>query len=38
MERVVNEAEAALMAAQAALPVEKKVFRRGDRIALLGDR
>jgi hypothetical protein len=35
MERVVNEAEAALMAAQASLPVEKKVFRRGDRIASL---
>ena len=32
MQRAVDEAEAALIAAQAWSPVEKKVFRRGDRI------
>jgi hypothetical protein len=32
MPRMVDEAEAALIAAQASAPVEKKVFRRGDRI------
>jgi hypothetical protein len=35
MQRAVDEAEAALIAAQASLPVEKKVFRRGDRIVAL---
>ena len=32
MQRAVDEAEAALIAAQAWTPVDKKVFRRGDRI------
>jgi putative DNA primase/helicase len=32
MQRAVDEAEAALIAAQPSSPVEKKVFRRGDRI------
>jgi hypothetical protein len=35
MERVVDEAEAALIAAQASQPVEKKVFLRGDQIVSL---
>jgi putative DNA primase/helicase len=35
MQRAVDEAEAALIAAQAWSPVEKKVFRRGDRIVSL---
>ena len=35
MERAVDEAEAALIAAQPSSPVEKKVFRRGDRIVSL---
>jgi hypothetical protein len=35
MERVVDEAEATLIAAQASQPVEKKVFRRGDQIVSL---
>jgi hypothetical protein len=35
MQRAVDEAEEALIAAQAWSPVEKKVFRRGDRIVSL---
>jgi putative DNA primase/helicase len=35
MQRAVDEAEAALIAAQPWSPVEKKVFRRGDRIVSL---
>ena len=35
MERAVDESEAALIAAQASSSVEKKVFRRGDRIVSL---
>jgi|HubBroStandDraft_6_1064221.scaffolds.fasta_scaffold670833_2 hypothetical protein len=35
MQRAVDEAEAALIAAQPSTPVEKKVFRRGDRIVLI---
>jgi putative DNA primase/helicase len=35
MQRVVDEAEAALIAAQASWPVAMKVFRRGDRIVAL---
>ncbi len=35
MQRAVDEAEAALIAAQPSSPVEKKVFRRGDRIVSL---
>jgi hypothetical protein len=35
MQRAVDEAQAALIAAQAGEPVEKKIFRRGDRIVSL---
>jgi hypothetical protein len=35
MQRAVDEAEKALIAAQASWPVERKVFRRGDRIVSL---